>query len=55
MGLCVIGRSAYAADDQKAAQEVLKKIQASAQNLNYSGTFVYQQASQIRTSKITHL
>lgn len=54
MGLCVIGRSVYAADDQKAVQEVLKRIQTSAQNLNYSGTFVYQQASQIRTSKITH-
>lgn len=59
LSLCVIGRSGYAAspsltEDQKAAQEVLKKIQASAQNLNYSGTFVYQQASQIRTSKITH-
>lgn len=33
----------------------LKKIQSAAQKLNYSGTFVYQQGSQMRTSRITHL
>jgi sigma-E factor negative regulatory protein RseB len=33
----------------------LKKIQAAAQKLNYSGTFVYQQGNQMRTSRITHL
>ena len=33
----------------------LKKIQSAAQKLNYSGTFVYQQANQMRTSRITHL
>lgn len=36
-------------------QAWLKKIQAGAQKLNYSGTFVYQQADQMRTSRITHL
>jgi sigma-E factor negative regulatory protein RseB len=37
------------------AQSWLKKIQLAAQTLNYSGTFVYQQGSQMRTSRITHL
>ncbi|TFV90313.1 transcriptional regulator [Oxalobacteraceae bacterium OM1] len=37
------------------AQAWLKKIQSAAQKLNYSGTFVYQQASQFRTSRITHV
>ncbi|WP_050465467.1 MucB/RseB C-terminal domain-containing protein [Herbaspirillum autotrophicum] len=37
------------------AQTLLKKIQSAAQRLNYSGTFVYQQANQMRTSRITHL
>ena len=37
------------------AQVLLKKIQAAAQRLSYSGTFVYQQSSQIRTSRITHI
>ena len=34
---------------------LLRKMQSSAQKLNYSGTFVYQQANQMRTSRITHL
>jgi sigma-E factor negative regulatory protein RseB len=33
----------------------LKKIQSSAHKLNYSGTFVYQQGNQVRTSRITHI
>lgn len=37
------------------AQAWLKKIQSAAQRLNYSGTFVYQQGSQMRTSRITHV
>lgn len=41
--------------DGKDAQYWLKKIQSAAQKLNYSGTFVYQQANQMRTSRITHL
>lgn len=41
--------------DQHDTQVWLKKIQSSAQKLNYSGTFVYQQGSQVRTSRITHI
>jgi sigma-E factor negative regulatory protein RseB len=41
--------------ERRDAQVWLKKIQAAAQKLNYSGTFVYQQANQMRTSRITHL
>lgn len=33
----------------------LKAMQRAAESLNYSGTFVYQQASRIRTSRITHI
>lgn len=36
-------------------QAMFKKMQAAAQKYNYSGTFVYQQANQMRTSRITHL
>lgn len=41
--------------DQREAQSWLRKIQSAAQKLNYSGTFVYQQGTQMRTSRITHL
>ncbi len=41
--------------DRREAQSWLKKIQSAAQKLNYSGTFVYQQANQMRTSRIAHL
>jgi sigma-E factor negative regulatory protein RseB len=41
--------------DKRDAQGWLKKIQSAAQRLNYSGTFVYQQANQVRTSRITHV
>ena len=37
------------------AQAWLRKIHSAAQSLNYSGTFVFQQSNQIRTSRITHL
>jgi sigma-E factor negative regulatory protein RseB len=33
----------------------LSKIQSAAHRLNYSGTFVYQQGDQVRTSRITHV
>ncbi|WP_183379080.1 MULTISPECIES: MucB/RseB C-terminal domain-containing protein [unclassified Herbaspirillum] len=36
-------------------QVLLKKIQVAAQRLNYSGTFVYQQANEVRSSRITHI
>lgn len=41
--------------DKREAQAWLKKIQSAAQKLNYSGTFVYQQGNQMRTSRITHV
>src|SRR3954469_10382907 len=41
--------------DKREAQAWLKKIQSAAQKLSYSGTFVYQQANQMRTSRITHV
>jgi len=37
------------------AQILLQNIHKAAQTLNYTGTFVFQQANQIRTSRITHL
>ena len=50
----VNGPVAHAADTQD-AQILLKKIQAAAQRLNYTGIFVYQQGNLVRTSRITHL
>lgn len=41
-------------DDQD-VQALLKKIQVAAQRLNYSGTFIYQQANEVRSSRITHI
>lgn len=41
-------------NDRLDAQAWLRRIHGAAQKLNYSGTFVYQQANQIRTSRITH-
>ena len=41
--------------EKREAQAWLKKIQMAAQKLNYSGTFVFQQANQVRTSRITHV
>ena len=43
------------AGEKSDTQLVLKNIQQAAQRLSYTGTFVYQQGSQIRTSKITHV
>lgn len=56
----LIVSTAYAAgldlqDENKEAQIWLHRIQLAAQRVNYSGTFVYQQANQVRTSRITHL
>ncbi|WP_341539875.1 MucB/RseB C-terminal domain-containing protein [Paucimonas lemoignei] len=41
--------------DKREAQSWLKKIQAAAVKFSYSGTFVYQQGEQFRTSRITHV
>lgn len=57
MASLLAGFSARAESGSEAqeAQLWLKKIQSAAQGLNYSGTFVYQQGNQMRTSRITHL
>ncbi len=44
-----------ASDESRDAQSWLQRIQVAAKKVNYSGTFVYQQASQVRTSRITHI
>jgi sigma-E factor negative regulatory protein RseB len=41
--------------ESRDGQALLRTIQSAAQKLNYSGTFIYQQGSQVRTSRITHL
>ncbi|HEY5801501.1 MAG TPA: MucB/RseB C-terminal domain-containing protein [Burkholderiaceae bacterium] len=41
--------------DQRQGQDWLAKIQTSARKRNYSGTFVYQQGQQMRTSRIVHV
>ncbi|EGF33883.1 Sigma factor RpoE negative regulatory protein RseB precursor, partial [Oxalobacteraceae bacterium IMCC9480] len=56
----LIACSSYAigadtSDDSRDAQSWLLRIQVAAKKVNYSGTFVYQQASQVRTSRITHI
>lgn len=48
-------QSAGTAADKREAQAWLKKIQAAAVKLSYSGTFVYQQGEQFRSSRITHV
>jgi sigma-E factor negative regulatory protein RseB len=58
VALSLFSVAAAHADELASAQEAqtwLKKIQSAAQRLNYSGTFVYQQGNQMRTSRITHL
>lgn len=56
--LLAFSANAENADPQSEKREALgwlKKIQVAAQKLNYSGTFVYQQANEMRTSRITHV
>lgn len=40
---------------QRESMDWLRRIQTAAHNLSYAGTFVYQQGSQVRTSRITHV
>lgn len=56
-GLATLSAYADNADpiDKHEAQAWLKKVQTAAQKLNYSGTFVYQQANQVRMSRVSHL
>lgn len=42
-------------DESGDAQRLLHKMQHAAQKVNFSGILVYQQGSQVRTSRITHL
>lgn len=58
VGLCVCSAHAESKkllDDRQDAQYWLSKIQTAASKLNFSGTFVYQGANQMRTSRISHL
>ncbi len=59
LGMLLLAGSAFAfaagSGEKNDPQKVLKSIQLAAQKLSYSGTFVYQQANQIRTSRITHV
>lgn len=41
--------------ETREVQAWLKKIQSAAQRLNYSGTFIYQQGNQVRSSRIAHI
>jgi sigma-E factor negative regulatory protein RseB len=50
--------TAYADDvapDKRDAQAWLKTIKEAAQKQSYTGTFVFQQANQVRTSRVTHM
>ena len=49
------GQSDGGSTDKRETQAWLKKIQSAARKLNYAGVFVYQQADQVRTSRITHI
>ncbi|QAU34251.1 MucB/RseB C-terminal domain-containing protein [Janthinobacterium sp. 17J80-10] len=51
----VQAQNAGTAADKREAQAWLKKIQAAAVKQSYSGTFVYQQGEQFRSSRITHV
>ena len=55
LGLSASAENPEALSSSRDAQIWLKKIQSAAQKLNYSGTFVYQQGNQMRTSRITHV
>lgn len=41
--------------ERRDASNWLRGVQVAAQRLSYSGTFVYQQGSKVRTSRITHV
>lgn len=59
--LCLFASAPLRAENTRAwtatgeAYTWLNKIQAAARGLSYSGSFVYQQGSQLRTSRISHL
>lgn len=41
--------------DRREALVWLKKVQEAARHVNYAGTFIYQEANQVRSSRIAHL
>lgn len=55
LGALAFAAGADTSRETREAQTLLKRIQSAAHQLNYAGTFVYQQGSQMRTSRITHL
>lgn len=55
LAVSVQAQGADTSVDRREAQAWLKKIQGAAVRLSYSGTFVYQQGEQFRTSRITHV
>jgi sigma-E factor negative regulatory protein RseB len=55
LALAAYIRNANASSPDGDAQAWLGKIQTAAQRLDYSGIFVYQQANQVRTSRVTHM
>lgn len=52
---CARADAGGVADESKEAQRWLQQMQTAAQKVNFSGIFVYQQGSQVRTSRITHV
>lgn len=52
--LTMIAGNVQADNSQPDAIALLKKIEAAARELNYSGIFVYQYGNQVETSRITH-
>lgn len=53
--LLVAAMAAHAADAPDEAMVWLQRITNAAQQLNYSGSFIYQHGQQVETSRITHL
>jgi sigma-E factor negative regulatory protein RseB len=55
--LILLGSVSHAVADNGASSEalaLLKKIAAASRHVNYAGTFVYQHANQVETSRIAH-
>ena len=55
--LILLGSVSHAAADSGASSDalaLLKKIATASRNVNYAGTFVYQHANQVETSRIAH-
>lgn len=55
LALSTQAQSRVAEVEEREAQRWLRKIPHAAQTLNYLGTFIYQQGSRSRTSRITHV